>query len=70
MKIDGNLFRKKTAHSFWTMTVYNLTGRRNAYSVFTQVKDSSIKTHMVSIYSVPVFSISYNFKSGNYFSNY
>jgi hypothetical protein len=39
MKIDGNLFRKKTAHSFWTMTVYNLTGRRNAYSAFTQVKD-------------------------------
>ncbi|HEY5534507.1 MAG TPA: hypothetical protein VFD03_10620 [Clostridia bacterium] len=69
MKIDGNLFRKKTAHSFWTVTVYNLTGRRNAYSVFTQVKDGSIKNYMVSIYSVPVFSISHNFKSGNYFSN-
>jgi len=69
LNIDGNLIRKKIAHSFWTVTVYNLTGRRNAYSVFTQVKDGSIKTYMVSIYSVPVFSISYNFKSGNYFSN-
>ena len=69
LNIDGNLFRKKMAHSFWSVTVYNLTGRRNAYSVFTQVKDGSIKTYMVSIYSVPVFSISYNFKLGNYFSN-
>jgi len=69
LNIDGNLFRKKIAHSFWTVTVYNLTGRKNAYSVFTQVKDGSIKTYMVSIYSVPVFSISYNFKLGNYFSN-
>jgi hypothetical protein len=69
LNIDGNLFRKKLAHSFWTVTVYNLTGRRNAYSVFTQVKDGSIKTYMVSIYSVPVFSVSYNFKLGNYYSN-
>jgi hypothetical protein len=69
LNIDGNLLRKKTAHSFWTVTVYNLTGRKNAYSVYTQVKDGSIKTYMVSIYSVPVFSVSYNFKLGNYFSN-
>ena len=69
LNIDGNLIRKKIAHSFWTVTVYNLTGRKNAYSVFTQVKDGSIKTYMVSIYSVPVFTVSYNFKLGNYFSN-
>jgi hypothetical protein len=29
LNIDGNLFRKKAAHSFWTVTVYNLTGRRS-----------------------------------------
>lgn len=67
--IDGNLLRKKTAHSFWSVTLYNLTGRRNVYSVFSEVKDGSIKNYMVSIFSVPVFSISYNFKLGNYFSN-
>jgi hypothetical protein len=67
--LDGNLLRKKIAHSFWSVTIYNLTGRKNAYSVFSEVKDGKIKTYMVSIFSVPVFSVSYNFKLGNYFSN-
>jgi len=67
--LDGNLLRNKIAHSSWSVTIYNLTGRRNAYSVFSEVKDGKIKSYMVSIFSVPVFSISYNFKSGNYFSN-
>jgi hypothetical protein len=67
--LDGNLLRNKIAHSFWSVTLYNVTGRRNAYSVFSEVKDGKIKTYMVSIFSVPVFSISYNFKLGNYFSN-
>ena len=67
--LDGNLLRNKIAHSFWSVTIYNLTGRRNAYSVFSEVKDGKIKTYMVSIFSVPVFSVSYNFKLGNYFSN-
>ena len=67
--LDGNLLRKKIAHSFWSVTIYNLTGRKNAYSVFSEVKDGKIKTYKVSIFSVPVFSISYNFKLGNYFSN-
>jgi hypothetical protein len=67
--LDGNLLRKKTTHSFWSVTLYNLTGRRNVYSVFSEVKDGKIKSYMVSIFSIPVFSISYNFKLGNYFSN-
>jgi hypothetical protein len=67
--LDGNLLRNKIAHSFWSVTLYNLTGRRNAYSVFSEVRDGKIKNYMVSIFSVPVFSISYNFKLGNYFSN-
>jgi hypothetical protein len=67
--LDGNLLRKKIAHSSWSVTLYNLTGRRNAYSVFSDVKNGKIKSYMVSIFSVPVFSVSYNFKLGNYFSN-
>jgi hypothetical protein len=67
--LDGNLLRKKIAHSFWSVTIYNLTGRKNAYSVFSEVRDGKIKTYKVSIFSVPVFSVSYNFKLGNYYSN-
>ena len=67
--LDGNLLRKKIAHSFWSVTIYNLTGRKNAYSVFSEVRDGKIRTYKVSIFSVPVFSVSYNFKLGNYFSN-
>jgi hypothetical protein len=67
--LDGNLLRNKIAHSSWSATIYNLTGRRNVYSVFSEVKDGKIKSYMVSIFSVPIFSLSYNFKSGNYLSN-
>jgi hypothetical protein len=67
--LDGNLFRKKFAHSSWSVTIYNLTGRKNAYSVFSEVQDGKLKNYKVSIFSVPVFTVSYNFKLGNYFSN-
>jgi|WetSurMetagenome_2_1015567.scaffolds.fasta_scaffold08083_3 hypothetical protein len=69
LNLDGNLLRNKIAHSSWSVTIYNLTGKRNAYSVFSHVRDGKIQSYMVSIFSLPVFSVSYNFKSGNYFSN-
>jgi hypothetical protein len=68
INLDGNLIRKKFAHAFWSVTIYNLTARRNVNSIFYTTQGGKIKSYMVSIYSVPVFSISYNFKLGNYFS--
>ncbi len=66
MKLEGNLKSKKLLHGTWVFSVYNLTGRRNAYNVYFQSGDASLKGYKVSIFGVPVFSISYNFKFGNY----
>lgn len=66
INLEGNLLKKKLAHSSWMFTVYNLTGRRNAYSVYFTNDRGKIKGYQLSIYGEPIFTISYNFKLGNY----
>ena len=66
--IDGNLKAKKLAHSSWMINVYNLTGRENAYSVFFRSENRKMECYKMSIFSIPVFTISWNFKLGNYAS--
>jgi len=69
VNIEGNLRSKKLAHSSWMLNVYNLTGRKNAYSVFPQVEGSQIKVYKMSIFAMPVFTLTWNFKLGNYASD-
>ncbi len=69
INLEGNLERKKVAHSFWMLSVYNLTGRKNAYSVYFEQEKGKVKGYKLAIYGVPIFTISYNFKLGNYASN-
>ncbi len=66
LNIEGNLRKKKLAHSSWMFSVYNLTGRRNAYSIYFKNDLGRIKGYKLSIYGEPIFTISYNFKLGNY----
>lgn len=66
MNFEGNLKRKKLIHGSWAVSVYNLTGRKNAYSVYFKSDNGVIKGYRLSIFGVPIFSISYNFKLGNY----
>lgn len=66
MNIEGNLKRDKLFHGSLTFSVYNLTGRKNAYSVFFTSEEGKIKAYKMSIFGVPVFSVTYNIKLGNY----
>jgi hypothetical protein len=66
VNIEGNLLKKKIAHSSWAFSVYNLTGRRNAYSVYFVREQNELKGYKLSIYGVPIFTVSYLFKLGNY----
>lgn len=66
LNIEGNLIKRKLAHSSWMFSVYNITGRRNAYSVYFTNDRGRIKGFKLSIYGQPIFTISYNFKLGNY----
>jgi hypothetical protein len=62
VNIEGNHKIKKFAHSFWTISVYNVLGRNNPYSVFFVTEDGGVKALQSSIFSIPIPSITYNFK--------
>ncbi|KAA1244982.1 carboxypeptidase-like regulatory domain-containing protein [Aquimarina sp. RZ0] len=62
LNIEGTHKRKKLAHSFVTISVYNVLGRNNPLSVFFVTTDGEVKAFQSSIFSVPVPSITYNFK--------
>ncbi len=68
MNIEGNLKSRKLAHSYWMLSVYNLTGRKNAYSVFFTSEEGNIQAYKMSIFGTPVITVSWNFKLGNYAS--
>lgn len=66
VNLEGNLKRNKLIHGSWSFSVYNVTGRRNAYSVYFKTEGGTIKGYKLSIFGSPIFSLSYNFKLGNY----
>jgi len=47
-------------------SVYNLTGRRNAYSVYFTEVDGQIKGFKLSIFGTAIYTVTYVFKLGNY----
>lgn len=60
--VEGNHKIKKFAHSFWNISIYNVLGRNNPYSVFFVTEEGEIQAYKSSIFSVPVPTITYNFK--------
>ena len=66
LTIEGNLRRNKIIHSSFMFSVYNLTGRKNPYSVYSKNIDGNIKSFKYSVIGVPFFTITWLFKLGNY----
>ncbi|MRX37734.1 TonB-dependent receptor plug domain-containing protein [Flavobacterium sp. LC2016-23] len=62
LNIEGNHKIKKLAHSFWNISVYNVLGRNNPYSIFFVTKEGQVKAYQTSIFGMPVPTITYNFK--------
>ncbi|MCV9926683.1 TonB-dependent receptor [Flavobacterium sp. LS1R49] len=62
INIEGNHKIKKLAHSFWNISIYNVLGRSNPYSIYFVTDAGQIKAYKTSIFSIPVPSITYNFK--------
>ncbi len=46
----------------WTFTVYNLYGRKNAYSIFLRTQGTAIKANKLTVFGAPIVSLSYNFR--------
>ncbi len=66
LNFEGNLLAKKLAHGSWSFSVYNITGRDNVYTAFFSSNSGQIQGYKMSIFAIPVFSVTYNFKLGNY----
>ena len=60
--IEGNHKIKKFAHSFWSISIFNVLGRNNPFSVFFVTEDGDIRAFQSSIFSIPIPTITYNFK--------
>jgi hypothetical protein len=62
MNIEGNHKVKKLAHSSWTLGIYNLTGRKNPYSIYFKTENGRINGYKLSIFGRPIPNLTYNFK--------
>lgn len=62
INIEGTHKTKKLAHGFWNLSIYNVLGRNNPYSVYFVTDDGQIKAYKTSIFSIPIPTITYNFK--------
>ncbi len=62
INIEGSHKREKLAHSFVNISVYNLLGRNNPYSVFFVNDRGRIKAYKTSIFAIPVPTLTYNFQ--------
>ncbi len=63
LNIYENLKSIKFAHNFWSIGVYNVTGRNNAYSVYFKSNSSrGVEGYLLSVFSKPILNISYNIR--------
>lgn len=69
LNVEGNLKADKFMHSTWSFNVYNLLGRNNPQSIYFVPEEYFIKGYSFSVIGVPVFTISWNVKLGNYESH-
>jgi hypothetical protein len=54
--------KDKRFKSHFTFTIFNLYGKKNAYSVFIRSQGTAISTYKLVVFGAPIISLSYNFK--------
>lgn len=62
INLEGNLRSKKLAHSSWSFSVYNVTGRDNVYSIYFISQEKNVQGYRLSVFTRPVFTLTYNFR--------
>jgi hypothetical protein len=62
MNIEGNHKVHQLTHNSWTIGVYNLTGRANAYSTYFTEQGGAINGYKLSIFAVPIPFVNYNIR--------
>ena len=62
MNIEGNHKVHQLTHNSWTVGVYNLTGRRNPYSVYYVSENGVVNGYKLSIFGRMIPFINYNIR--------
>jgi hypothetical protein len=63
VNFEGKLNKRKLMQNFMSISVYNVTGRDNAYSVyFVSDEARNVKGYKLSVFSQPVLSVNWDFK--------
>lgn len=62
VNFEGNHKVHKKIHGSWSFSVYNLTSRSNAYSVFFRSEEEEIKGYKMSIFKNAIPTITYHFQ--------
>jgi outer membrane receptor for monomeric catechols len=62
MQIEGNHRVDKPFHSSWAISVYNLLGRDNVYSIYFVAENGEVKGYKLSVFASAIPTITYNFK--------
>lgn len=60
--IEGNHKLKQRTHNSWSFGLYNITGRKNPYSVYFTQENGIIKGHQLSIFGTIIPFVTYNFR--------
>ena len=64
VNIDPGHYLRQLTHMSWTVGVYNVTGRKNAYSVYFNSANNSLCGYKISVFAVPIPYVNLNLKFG------
>ena len=62
LNIDGNHKVKQKTHNSWTIGIYNLTARRNPFSMYYTSEDGRINGYRLSIFGSMIPFINFNIR--------
>lgn len=62
VNVEGSHKLKQWVHTSWTFGIYNITGRKNPYSVFYTSENGVINGYKLSIFGTLVPFINFNFR--------
>jgi hypothetical protein len=62
MNIEGNHKVKQKTHNSWTIGAYNLTGRRNPFSVYYVTEGGQVKGYKLSIFGNIIPFVNFNIR--------
>ena len=60
--VEPGHYLKQLTHMSFTFGCYNVTGRKNPYSVYFTSNGSKISGHMLSVFAVPIPYVNFNLK--------